>query len=153
MLNVSTLYTSRIKHFRCSGCHIDIAFPFFSDEARGSQFEPTASSSKQSSKLLSSYTRHSAKPNSSEENLTCPFCGETSITAFLLKRHISSTHNQQLPFRCQLCGKGFISSSGLRHHRRGAHMGRCFVCDFCGARFKHKHHMNDHVRKFHSQYL
>lgn len=130
--------------------HIDLALPLFSDgDNRRSHFEP-AHSSKHSKRSLVSHVSLEGAACVAEEDNTCPFCGEVLATSYLLKRHMSTTHNQQLPFRCHLCGKGFLSSSGLRHHKHGSHMTRCFVCDFCGARFKHKHHMKDHVRKFHA---
>ncbi|XP_013073720.2 B-cell lymphoma 6 protein homolog isoform X25 [Biomphalaria glabrata] len=81
----------------------------------------------------------------------CSFCGCSVSTPFLLKQHISYNHSEQLPFKCEICGKGFISYSGLRHHKR-THLGWLFPCEFCGAKFKHKHHMKDHVKKFHPKY-
>ncbi|XP_059151190.1 zinc finger protein Gfi-1-like isoform X24 [Physella acuta] len=86
------------------------------------------------------------------EACTCAYCGDVLATPFILKQHMSYKHSERLPFSCELCGKGFISYSGLRHHKR-THLGWSFPCEFCGAKFKHKHHMKDHVKKFHSQFL
>ncbi|GFN80575.1 Zinc finger protein 226 [Plakobranchus ocellatus] len=82
------------------------------------------------------------------EYYSCRLCDERFPTLFLVRQHMSDVHIEQLPYKCSLCGKGFVSYSGLRHHRQ-AHAGKVFSCEICGTKFKHKHHMKDHIRRLH----
>uniref|UniRef100_A0A0B7BDF6 C2H2-type domain-containing protein n=2 Tax=Arion vulgaris TaxID=1028688 RepID=A0A0B7BDF6_9EUPU len=64
----------------------------------------------------------------------------------------SDIQNQFMPFQCTICGKGFKSRGGLSFHME-AHKGRQFVCPVCDFKFKHKHHMKNHLVNVHKLLL
>lgn len=81
--------------------------------------------------------------------IRCPQCPEEFFTLASYKWHLSRSHMQ---FSCTICGKTFRSRGGLGFHME-AHRGRNFVCPVCDFRFKHKHHLKDHVTNVHKMLL
>ncbi|RUS81538.1 hypothetical protein EGW08_010708, partial [Elysia chlorotica] len=78
----------------------------------------------------------------------CSLCDMHFPSVHLIRQHMYNVHSEDLPYKCSICGKGFVSYSGLRHHRR-THTNDKFTCEICGSKFKHKHHMRDHIRRQH----
>lgn len=79
----------------------------------------------------------------------CVQCGLEFYTLASYRWHMSHYH---LRFNCSICGKAFRSRGGLGFHME-AHRGRNFVCPICEFRFKHKHHLKDHVTNVHKMML
>ncbi|KAG8308268.1 hypothetical protein J6590_002357 [Homalodisca vitripennis] len=52
---------------------------------------------------------------------------------------------------CSDCGRSYSRPSHLRRHRQFdcGSVSRQFACTICTKRFKHKHHLNDHVTYVH----
>lgn len=78
----------------------------------------------------------------------CPYCPEQFQIDRILKKHISLSHADALPYSCKECGKGFFSGGGYRFHMQ-AHGSRKFVCSICDFAFKHKHHLKNHMFTVH----
>lgn len=53
-------------------------------------------------------------------------------------------------FSCPRCEKSYKSRGALIHHQRHeCGVERRFCCEICGNRFKHKHHLSQHMMRIH----
>ncbi|XP_016841096.1 oocyte zinc finger protein XlCOF26-like [Nasonia vitripennis] len=53
-------------------------------------------------------------------------------------------------FVCSRCKKSYKSKGALIHHQRNeCGVERRFCCNLCGNRFKHKHHLQQHLTRIH----
>lgn len=101
-------------------------------------------------------------------NVNCHICQKSFLSTILLKIHLKKVHEHSnahcdycskvfknkdslkchifnhLKMPCTICGKQynkFRISAHYREHREG----NKFECDFCGKRFKLKHHVTQHM--------
>lgn len=93
---------------------------------------------------------------------TCPLCGEDLPTYRMLKHHMADVHQidrqdplmtQQKPwYECKECHEKFKHQMSLKAHKERVHEGRVspiFQCDACGAVYKIKQMLINHIRSKH----
>ena len=89
------------------------------------------------------------------ESLLCHVCGAAYPDRSTLRRH-ARVHDPSRPFAC--CHSGctwrFKTEVMCKAHERGhlSQSGSKFQCPFCGYNFRHKHHLQRHVAKFHTDH-
>lgn len=81
----------------------------------------------------------------------CNLCGETLGNISLLQRHMNLFHKDAyaLPFSCSICGQGYFSTCAMRLHKQTHLVGRKHICEICGFKFFHKHHLKRHEKNIH----
>lgn len=94
---------------------------------------------------------------------TCPVCAEDLPTYRMLKYHMTETHQidrqdplltEQKPwYECNECHDKFKHQMSLKAHKERVHEGRVspiFQCDACGATYKIKQMLINHIRSKHN---
>ena len=77
----------------------------------------------------------------------CDQCDENFSQKSSLRRHIQSFHKSggDKEHLCNACGKKFARKLSLKLHVENVHLKtKNFECEFCGATFNMKHHLNNH---------
>ncbi|CAL1546995.1 unnamed protein product, partial [Lymnaea stagnalis] len=87
-----------------------------------------------------------------QKDFECNICGskyahKTSLTAHQKLAHGSDAH--ALPFSCSICGQGYFSTCAMRLHKQTHLVGRQHICEICGFKFLHKHHLKRHEKNIH----
>jgi len=78
----------------------------------------------------------------------CLWCDKTFSSSSNLSRHVlkhKDGKNKQW-FACAECGKKFDRKDGLKRHHLSHKNERPHVCGTCRRRFKHKNHLNEHLK-------
>ncbi|XP_023246033.1 zinc finger protein 467-like [Copidosoma floridanum] len=84
------------------------------------------------------------------QQFVCVVCGNRYKHKQHLKKHLSSKDEEERKHECTRCGRRYKWRKSLNVHRRNA----CgaeprFVCRLCpNKRYKHKHHLKEHVHKY-----
>lgn len=79
--------------------------------------------------------------------LVCFLCGKRYESQQRLQKHINIVHDARNRTRtCDICQKTFNRPSSLIEHMRMHSDLRPFQCVSCGASYKHKKHLNHHLR-------
>lgn len=78
-----------------------------------------------------------------KRNITQPFrTGRRKLDHSQINNHISNNYNS-----CNKCGKSYTTIYNLKRHLRfECGVDPQFECVHCGTKFKHKHHLTDHIR-------
>ena len=78
----------------------------------------------------------------------CDLCTENFSQKSSLRRHIQSFHKNGGDNKihlCNACGQKFSRKLSLKLHVENVHLKtKKFECEFCGATFNMKHHLNNH---------
>ena len=83
-----------------------------------------------------------------DQSCKCDICSACFKTNYLLKKHISSVHEEEKPFECDICDTKFTAKQN--RHIVAIHEGRKpFKCDNCGTCFTQKSNMTKHISSFH----
>ena len=125
-------------------------------------------------------TDESVKPLSHvlpRDGLICDECGIKSENISALAEHYKQEHSSvafcvpcckafkstrgfdyhqrmhQGGLSCDVCGKIVPSESHLKRHKLTHSAEKSFPCPLCGKLFKHKFHVNGHLKKVHGQHL
>ncbi|XP_005104488.1 zinc finger protein 236 isoform X10 [Aplysia californica] len=81
-------------------------------------------------------------------SIECAYCSMLFANGAMLKAHVSSCHESEMPFKCSHCGKGYWTPTGLSLHVQ-THEGKSFMCPICDAKFTQKGTMKNHMRTKH----
>ncbi|XP_069132926.1 hypermethylated in cancer 2 protein-like isoform X20 [Argopecten irradians] len=77
----------------------------------------------------------------------CQECGKPFKNNECLIKHIKVAHMSKIKCKiCPICQKTFSRPSSLEEHMRKHSDLRPFQCVICGASYKHKKHLNHHLR-------
>ncbi|XP_044269286.1 zinc finger protein 2-like isoform X31 [Tribolium madens] len=122
---------------------------------------------------------HQARHNKKHK---CPFCDKRYVVPFLLKCHISSSHENQknyfcdicdfatyrkrsfevhkirehtkeYPFKCDICNKGFVHKVFYTRHNEVEHEGLRYTCEVCSKKFRSEKHFKIHTKQHDSNYV
>ncbi|XP_015834157.1 zinc finger protein 260 isoform X35 [Tribolium castaneum] len=134
------------------------------------------------SKIFPSYRgfrSHQARHNKKHK---CPFCEKRYFVPYLLKCHISSTHENQkkyfcdlcdyatyrkpalgvhkirehtkeFPFKCETCNKGFVYKLFYTRHNQVEHAGLRYTCEVCSKVFRTEKQFKIHVNQHDPNYV
>ena len=69
------------------------------------------------------------------------------------KIHVANEHPDLECYTCDTCGKGFTNKRARYAHVVATHSGKSFPCNLCEQVLKHKHSLENHVAKIHSQMI
>ena len=88
---------------------------------------------------------HRRETHMKEKKIGCPYCKQSVNVWGRLKLHIDAKHPQhaEKKFSCDKCPKSFIFETSCTIHKLRAH--NEIVCDICGAKFKKKQVLDNHM--------
>jgi len=84
-----------------------------------------------------------------QSKFNCKVCGKNFASATIVKRHISTVHEQNKPFICDKCPKCFGLKVQLRKHRETIHENKTYPCFQCDKEFKSKQTLTIHIKTVH----
>uniref|UniRef100_A0A674AMA0 Uncharacterized LOC115163420 n=1 Tax=Salmo trutta TaxID=8032 RepID=A0A674AMA0_SALTR len=92
-------------------------------------------------------------PRQSSKARTCHVCHEIFHSAYLMRKHLNSKHDQ-LPYQCLDCGENFKRKFNLREHKARCHStpsSKARKCCFCNKTFNSPYLMRKHLKSQHDQ--
>eukprot|EP00180_Rhodochaete_pulchella_P004168 Plantae.Rhodophyta-Rhodochaete_pulchella.ctg7675.p1 GENE.Plantae.Rhodophyta-Rhodochaete_pulchella.ctg7675~~Plantae.Rhodophyta-Rhodochaete_pulchella.ctg7675.p1 ORF type:complete len:229 (+),score=23.17 Plantae.Rhodophyta-Rhodochaete_pulchella.ctg7675:439-1125(+) len=90
------------------------------------------------------------KRHSAQRPFVCPECGTGFKYKHHMQRHSATIHQKLRPFVCDVegCGRSFGLRENMNKHKRMVHENiRPFPCRICGAKFKQREHLLQHLAK------
>jgi hypothetical protein len=80
-----------------------------------------------------------------------PGCHKTYTRKGNLQAHVQQQH-ERVQFECEFaaCGKVYYRRAHLKRHVQAVHLKVTHPCAFCGAIFRYKHVLDEHVRATHA---
>ena len=128
---------------------------FEEDNLSATSFEDGIEASEPNGTSPLSPTTSNVRPNPKEfsKARTCHVCQETFQSAYLMRKHLNSKHDQ-LPYQCLDCGEHFKRKFNLREHKANCHCTpsskarkRCL----CNTTFNSPYLMRKHLKSQHDQ--
>uniref|UniRef100_A0A6P7H5M4 Zinc finger protein 600-like n=1 Tax=Diabrotica virgifera virgifera TaxID=50390 RepID=A0A6P7H5M4_DIAVI len=81
-----------------------------------------------------------------QTNYKCYICSKYFSDEYMLRRHITTVHNEEKLFKCKECGKSLKTRNSFRKHMRTHTEEEMFECKVCSKKFREKYVHNDHMR-------
>ena len=145
------------KSFKCETCgksftkasHVRIHIKTVHEGAKDFKCEPCGKYFSQSSH----YNKHRrivhkeviSKPPPKE--IKCDFCGKSFSANYLLKIHISGTHETSRDHLCDICSKAFRSKAYLKLHMKLHTNEKEFQCDICSKAYVLERDLKTHIER------
>ena len=84
-----------------------------------------------------------------EGMFSCNLCKNVSSTMKKVKSHLIRVHTIGAQYKCELCHRDFVYQSDMEKHMLVHKEDKPFMCNLCGAYFKSKIYITQHVQHVH----
>lgn len=86
------------------------------------------------------------------KRFVCSICGKAWKKKYHMEVHyLSHLSEKDRPVQCEQCPKRFINKTVLKQHMACHSDVKAFACEFCGNKYKAKHHLSIHAKKNHPE--